>query len=52
LSAELVLELLDLPAERRLGNLELLGGAAKTTLGRDRHEIAQMAELHVHTSRV
>ena len=51
LSAELRFELLDLTAERRLGNPELLGRATEAALGGDRHEVTQMTELHAHISR-
>jgi hypothetical protein len=40
LSAEFLLELLDLPAERRLGNVEFFRRTAEAALGRNGHEIA------------
>jgi hypothetical protein len=52
LHSELRLKLLNLPAQGRLRDVELLGRAAETTLSRDRHEIAQMSKLHIYTSRV
>ncbi len=52
LGADLLFQLLDLPAERRLGDVQELGGAAEAALGGHAHEIAQMTKLHQHTSRV
>jgi hypothetical protein len=52
LHSELRLKLLNLPAQGRLRNIQLLGRAAETTLSRDRHEIAQMSKLPIDTFRV
>ena len=40
-----MLQQLDLPAERRLGNVKLLGGAGEVALPRHGHEIAELAEF-------
>jgi hypothetical protein len=40
LSAHFQLQLLYLPAERRLGHVQALGGAAEISLNRDGEEIA------------
>jgi hypothetical protein len=45
LDAELTLQLLDLPAERRLGDVESLRGAGEVTLFRDGDERASESEL-------
>jgi hypothetical protein len=37
---------MDLAAQRRLGNAQLLGGPGEVSLLGDRHEVAQMAEFH------
>jgi hypothetical protein len=52
LRAKFFLELMDLSAERRLGNVELLGGATEAALCRNHHEITQMSKLHDYTSKV
>ena len=46
LDAELVLELLHLPAERRLRDVQAGGGAPEVQLLGDGHEVTQMAQLH------
>jgi len=46
LHSELRLKLLNLPAQGRLRDVELVGRPAETTFSRDRHEIAQMSKLH------
>ena len=45
-NAELVLQLLDLPAQRRLRQAQFLGRAADAAGARDLHEIAQLFEFH------
>ena len=44
--AELVFELLELPAQRRLGDVQALGGAGEIEGFGERLEIAQMTKLH------
>lgn len=44
--ADLRLELLDLLGERRLGDVQPLGGPTEVTLLGDGHEVAQVADLH------
>ena len=44
---KLILELLDLPAERRLSNAQLLRRAGEIPLARNRGKIAEMPELQV-----
>src|SRR5690606_28683841 len=44
--AELVLEVADLLAQRRLGSAQPRGGTREAQLFRDRHEITEMPELH------
>jgi hypothetical protein len=44
--AQLLLELLDLPAERRLNDMELSRGSPEAALRRDRREISKVAKLH------
>ena len=44
--AELLLELLDLAAERRLRDVEPFGRAPEVQLLGDRYEIAKMSQLH------
>ena len=46
LAAHLAFELLDLQAERRLADIETLGGAAEIQFLRHRDEVAQMPYLH------
>jgi hypothetical protein len=46
LDAQLLLEQLHLPAERRLRDVELLGGAREVALPRDREEVPQAAKVH------
>jgi hypothetical protein len=46
LAAQLVLQQPDLVAQRRLGHVEPLGGAAEVQLLGDRHEIAELTQLH------
>ena len=43
---ELVLERADLLAQRRLGDVQALGGAAEVQLLRDRDEVAKLAQFH------
>jgi hypothetical protein len=50
LRAELLFQLLDLPTERRLGDVQEFGGAAEAAFGCNAYEIAQMSEFHAHTS--
>ena len=45
-------EQLDLSAQRRLGDVELLGGPAEAALSGDSYDIPQVPEFHHHTSRV
>src|SRR3954453_22987410 len=44
---KLLLELLHLTTERRLGDVQLLGGAAEAAFGRHRGEIAELSKFHV-----
>jgi hypothetical protein len=46
-NAQLVLELADLLADRRLRHVQSLGGPAEMQLLRDRHEISEMPKVHV-----
>src|SRR3954468_18589342 len=46
LGADLLLELADLLAQRRLGHVQALGRAAEMQLLRDGDEVAEVAELH------
>jgi hypothetical protein len=50
LDAEFLLELLDLSAERRLGDVQPLGGPGEAPLAHDRHEVAQVTEFQGDTS--
>jgi hypothetical protein len=50
--AERSLELPDLVAERRLGDVEARGGAAEMELLRDGQEVAQQARLEIHSPRL
>ena len=45
-------QLLDLPAQRRLGNVQALGGAREILFFRYRDEVAQMPQFHFHTFQV
>jgi hypothetical protein len=47
-NAKLLLQELDLLAERRLCDAELFGGMRETAVIGDGHEIAQMPEFHVY----
>jgi hypothetical protein len=49
LEAEVALELPDLLGERRLGNVQALGGASEVELFGDGHEVAQIAQVRVHS---
>ncbi|MNM89267.1 hypothetical protein D3C81_1014960 [compost metagenome] len=42
--AQLLLQLLDLPAQRRLGDVQPLGGGAETAALGDFHEVTQLAD--------
>jgi hypothetical protein len=44
--AELTLERLDLLTDRRLGNVQLLGGAPEVQLASDSNEVLELPELH------
>ena len=46
LAAQLVLQQPDLVAQRRLGHVEPLGGAAEVQLLGDGHEVAELTQLH------
>ncbi len=46
LAAQLVLQQPDLVAQRRLGHVEPLGRAAEVQLLGDRHEVAELTQLH------
>src|SRR3954453_4276434 len=50
--AEFLLELLKLAAQRGLGHVQLLGGSGHAALTDCSHEVAEMAQLHAHTSQV
>jgi hypothetical protein len=50
--AEGVLELLDLVAQRRLGDVEARGSSAEVELFRDGQEVAQQARLEVDSPRL
>ena len=50
LRAELRLELLDVPSERRLRDADLVGGARDASLIGDLHEILDAAQLHERES--
>jgi hypothetical protein len=50
--AKLVLELLDLPAQWRLGDMQHLRRAREVPLARDRDEIAALSDVPDDTSRV
>ncbi len=52
LDADLVLELADLAAQRRLGDVEDLGRAGEVPLIGDGDEVAKVAQFHNHTYRV
>jgi hypothetical protein len=52
LRPERLLELRDLVAERRLGDVEARGGAAEVQLLRDGQEVAQQARLEVDRARL
>jgi hypothetical protein len=52
LGAELVLEVLDLPTERRLRDVEALRGPTEVALLGQGHERAQVTQLDVHTHSV
>ncbi len=49
---DLILELLDLPAERRLGDVQLLGRAGEIALPRNGDEIAELTRLQDDTLQV
>ena len=44
--AEFILELLDLAAQRRLRDMQLVGRAPEAALGGDRREISQVTKFH------
>ena len=44
--ADFGFELLDLPAQRRLGDVQPVRGAREIALAGDRHEITQLPEVH------
>ena len=46
LDSELILGERDLRRQRRLGDMALLGGAAKRAEIRDRHDVLQLSERH------
>jgi len=50
--AERLLELVDLVAQRRLGDVEARGGAAEVQILRDGEEVAQQARLEVDRARL
>ena len=45
--AQLIFKLLHLPAQRRLRDVQDLGGAREVSLARNGHEVAEMAKLHL-----
>ena len=49
LHAQFLFQLLDLAAERGLGNEQALGGAGEIALFSDGDEVAQLAHFHVYT---
>ena len=49
---DFLFKLLDLPAERRLGDVQPCGRAGEILLTREGHEIAQLLQFHVHTQKV
>ncbi|MOA15059.1 hypothetical protein D3C78_1351990 [compost metagenome] len=49
---QLLFQLLYLPTQRRLRDMQAFGGAGDVPLLRDHHKIAQMAQIHLHTSKV
>src|SRR3954447_22929763 len=50
--AEFLLELLKLAAQRGLGHVQRLGGSGHAALTDCSHKVAEMAQLHAHTSQV
>src|SRR5215204_876254 len=50
--AQLFLELVDLPTERRLGHLQRLRGTRDAPLSDHGHEVAEVAQFHCHTFKV
>lgn len=44
--ADIGFELLDGPAQRRLGHVEARGGAPEVALPGDRYEVAKRAQVH------
>jgi hypothetical protein len=50
--AQLLLQFSDLPAQRGLGEAQLVGGAADTAGARNVHEIAKLFQFHLAQPRL
>jgi hypothetical protein len=49
LRTQILLERRDLPAERRLREVQLLGRLGEVAEARDLHEAAELLEIHSHS---
>ena len=49
--ADFLFELLNLPRERRLGDMQALGRAREVQLFSNSHEVAQVAQFHIQPYR-